>query len=359
VRILLAALGVLSVLGTGSPNPAAQTIYRSESGPITAFAVDGNLLAWFTPGAHSCNTVHVLSLTGVKVTLPKPGTRNVTCRWSLGDRPVDLAIAEKSGGALWTLPEEAQVDLDYVVGADAAQPRERRFDQVAHTRAGAGLWLGGMAGSGSTLVYAVTTVAYVDQVACLSGGSCRLKIAGGTIHRVVGRRSSVVHDTGPAVAVAAAAGRIAYIPARGVGPQGLPLPNRSAPIRVRSARTGALLARVAPRGLPLGLALAPHVLALLVRNGKRTSIAWYAPVRGNRLGSVRVPRTTSARLAVSDRMIVYRVGKVLHAIDVAGRRQHLLLKAAVTPVGLSVDGNRILWAENIDGRGRIRSLVVR
>jgi hypothetical protein len=357
--MLLAALGVLSVLGSGSPQPGPQTIYRDASGPIAAFAADGDLLAWFSAGVHRCNAVHVLSLTGVKVTLPKPGTQNVTCRWSVGAGPVDLAIAERSVGALWTLNQEAQVDLDYVVGADAARPRERRFDQVAHTRAGAGLWLGGIAGSGSTLVYAVTTVAYVDQVACLSGGSCLLKVAGGAIHRIVGRRNPIVRNTGPAVAVAVAAGRVAYIPARGIGTQGLPTASRGAPVPVRSARTGEIVTRIGPSGLPVGIALAAHVLALLERSGERTIIAWYDPVHGTRLGSLRVPRGTSPRIAASDRMIVYSVRRVLHAIDVAPDRVRTLLTTAAAPVGLSVEGNRILWAENLAGRGRIRSLVVR
>ncbi len=359
MRTFLAVFGVLSVLGSGSPQPGVQTVYRDATGPVAAFAVDGDLLAWFSPGTHTCNAVHVLSLTGVKVTLPKPGTRNVTCRWSVGSGPVLLAIAGKPVGALWTLNQQAHVDLDYVVGADAAQPRERRFDQVAHTRAGAGIWLGGIAGSGSALVYAVTAVAYVDQVACLSGGSCRLKIAGGAVHRVVGRHDPVVPDTGPAVAVAAAEGRIAYIPARAIGPQGAPVADSNAPIPVRSAGTGAIVARVAPPGLPVGIALAPHLLAMLVRRGEHTRIAWYDPVPGTRLGSLGVPAATSPRIAASNRMIVYDVGRALHAIDVSRHEKRAVLKLPAVPIGLSVEGNRVFWAENVGGRGRIRSLVVR
>ncbi|HXH97422.1 MAG TPA: hypothetical protein VNH40_09460 [Gaiellaceae bacterium] len=358
MRLLLAALGVLSLLGSGSPQPDVQTVYQDTSGPITAFAADGALLAWFERGAHRCNAVHVVSLTGVKVTLPKQAARNVTCRWSVGDGPVSLAVAEKTVGALWTLKEEAQINLDYVVGADASHPRERRFDQVAHTPAGAGRWLGGIAGNGSTLVYAVTEVGYVDQVACLSGGSCRLKLTGGAIHQVVGRRNPAVPDTGPAVAVAVAAGRVAYIPADDIGPGGLPLATADAPIPVRSARTGELVTSIAPDGLALGIALAPHVLALLVRRGEQTSVAWYDPADGTLLGSVSVPQATSPRLAASDTMIVYTVGKALYAIDLTGASAQKLLATPVTPFGVSVDDNRVLWAENVDGLGRIRSLVV-
>jgi hypothetical protein len=356
--MLLAALGVLSVLGSGPPQPEAQTVYQDASGPIVAFTADGDLMAWFSPGTHACNAVQMLSLTGAKATLPKSGTQNVTCRWNVGDGPVGLAVAAKSGGALWTLNEEAQVDLDYVVGADIAHGRERRFDQLAHTRAGAGRWLGGIAGDGSTLVYAVTEVGYVDQVACLSGGPCRLKVSGGAIHQVVGRKNPTVPGTGPAVAVAVSAGRIAYIPARAIGAAGLPVPSADAPISVRAASTGALISSISPGGVPLGIALAPHVLALLVRHGTQTTVTWYDPATGTLLGTVNVPQTTSPRLAVSDQTIVYSAGKVLYAIDVAGRQVSTLLAAPVPPVGLSVDGGRVLWAENVGGLGRIRSLAV-
>lgn len=356
--MLLATVGVLSVLGSGPAQPNVQTVYQDASSPITAFAADGDLVAWFSPGAHACNAVHILSVTGVSMTLPKPGTQNVTCRWNVGGGPVELAIAQKSGEALWTLNEEAQVDLDYVVGADVSSPRERRFDQLAHTGTGAGRWLGGIAGNGSTLVYAVTEISYVDQVACLSGGPCRLQITGGAIHQIVGRRNPAVPNTGPAVAVAVAAGRVAYIPAHDIGAGGLPAPSAAAPIPVRSARTGSLVASIIPGGVPLGIALAPHVLALLVRRGGQMTVAWYDPANGTPLGSVSVPQTTGARLAASDQMIVYAVGKELHAIDPSSQQTSTLVTLPVTPVGLSVVGNRVLWAENVAGLGRIRSLVV-
>ena len=357
VRIFLAALGILSVIGAGTSGAGGpQTVYRSTTGPISAFAADGSLLAWFAPGGHTCNAVHVLSLSGVKLTLPKPGTDNVTCRWSIGAAPVRLAIAETSGAALWTLHQRSQVDLDYVVGADASDPLERRFDQLAHTLSGAGLWLGGIAGSGSTLAYAVTVVAYVDQVACLSGGSCRLKIAGGGVRLVVGRRNPLIPGTGPAVALAASSGRIAYIPAAGVGKDGLPVASSGVSIPVRSAQGGALLARIEPQGLPVGIALAPHLLALVERGSDVTDIDWYDPDSGDQLGSVRVPSATGTHLSATDQVIVYRVDHTVREIDVATATTRTLVTAPVRPIGLSLDGNRLFWAENIRGKGRIRSL---
>jgi hypothetical protein len=248
--------------------------------------------------------------------------------------------------------------LPTVGGAQPAPPLARRFDQLAHTPAGAGLWLGGIAGSGSTLVYAVTEVGYVDQVACLSGGSCRLRIAGGGVRLVLGRRNPLIPGTGPAVAVAASGGRIAYIPAADVDVRGRPVASSTRAIPVRTARGGLVIARIEPAGLPLGIALAPHLLALIERSGRETRVDWYDPGSGHRLGSVRVSRAASTHLAAGDREIVYRVGRELHAIDVATGRTRTLVTTPVTPVGLSLDGDRVFWAENLLGKGRIRSLAV-
>jgi hypothetical protein len=357
VRLLLAAAGILSVVsGSGSSGPSVETLYHSSSGTIASFAQDGELLAWFSPGSGHCNTVHVLSLRGVEVTLPKPGTNNVTCRWTIGKAPVGLALGAQAGGALWTLHEQASVDLDYVLGADVREPRERRFGQLAHTRAGAGLWLGGVAGDGDTLVYSLATVGYVDQLGCLSGGSCRRTITGGGVHRIVGRRDSVVRGTRAALQVAASAGRIAYIRAAAVPSDGRPVANAHLPIEVREATTGDLVSRVEPDGLPLAVALAPHHVAVLARTAGKLHVSWYEADSGRRVGSVPVPRGAAAQLTASDRVVVYRVGTLIEGIDLASHRAHELVRAASRPIGLSLEGTRLAWAENLEGTGRIRAL---
>jgi hypothetical protein len=360
VRLLLAAAGILSAIGTGaSGSPGVQTLYRNAHGPITSFAQDGQLLAWFSTGSDGCNAVHIFSLGGVVVRLPKPGTTNVTCRWTIGTATVGLAIAATNGSALWTLEERASVDLDYVVGAQVRDPRERRFSQLAHTDAGAGLWLGGVAGDGRTLVYSSATVGYVNQVACLSGGSCRRRIVGGGVHRVVGRRNPLVPGTRAALQVAAGGGRIAYIRAGGVSDEGRPIASASLPVDVRTAATGALVARVEPAGVPLALALSANRLALLTRSSGRLQVTWYVAATGRRLGAVRMPPGTSPQLTASDRVVVYRVGRVIGAIDLTSHRAHKLVRAAATPIGLSIEGTRVAWAENVKGTGRIRALYLR
>lgn len=357
VRLLIAAAGILSLVGSGFSGPGVQTLYRSPTGPISAFAQDGQLLAWYAPGkAGRCNAVHVLSLRGVTVTLPKAGTSNVTCRWTMGSGPLELAVASGEGSTLWTLHQEGSVDLDYVVGAAVRSQQERRFYQLAHTRAGAGLWLGSVAGSGSTLVYSTITVAYRDQASCLSGGSCARKIERGDIHRIVGRRDPLVPHSQAALQVATAEGRIAYVRAAGVDAGGRPVANAHLPLEIRTATTGKLVSRPRPDGVPVAIALSPHVLAVLARRGGKLHISWYDVASGRRVGILRVPPTTSPVLGASDRDVVFHVGRVIEALDLGSRRAHKLIKAAAPPIGLSLSGARVAWAENVDGHGRIRAL---
>ncbi len=235
-----------------------QTLYASPTGTIAAFAQDGSVLAWFSASKKKCNKIWLLSLaTSGQVSLPdeSASARSVTCQWDVAP-PVRLALADTN--VLWTLRDKlSPLPFDYLLGAGAGPQSmgtdERRFQEIAHAGHGAGLWFGGIAGdssrNGATLVYGVTAVTYVDEIACLSKGSCAMKIAGGGVHRIVGRRDPVIPNTPPVIAVAVSGTSVAYIPAGPtVGKGGQPVASADVPIEVRDARTGALVLSVTPDG---------------------------------------------------------------------------------------------------------------
>jgi hypothetical protein len=362
VRTVLAALALAaSALHTGAAALRPQTLYQAPHQQIAAFAQDGPFLAWFAPSAKNCNVVHVLALAnGGQVRLPDQSANapNVTCHWVVVP-PVQLALAQRADNVLWTLREPAPVPFDYVLGAGVADPLERRFSEVAHGKSGVGLWLGGVAGDGTTLVYATASVAYVDEVACLAGGSCRKKLVGGGIHRIVGRNDQLVPNTSATVAVAASDGKIADVQAAAaVGKTGTPVASASLPVEVRDAQTGKVTARIAPRGVPEAVALSTKVLATLERSSLGLRIAWYDPDNGAARGSIPVPKGTSHDLSASDQLIVFEVGRSIRVVDVDSHGVRTLATAAATPIGVSVEGSRIAWAENLKGRGRIRAIFV-
>ena len=374
MRMLLGALALAaSIVHTATRTGQVETLYTSPPHQaIAAFAQDGNLVAWFAPGsAKSCNEVWLWQLGGAQQRLPAQGgtNRNVTCGWQVpSGAPVGLAVAANGGSPalLWTLHESATQSLrfDYVLGATVADPTERRFQQVAHGTHGPGLWLTGVAGSDGTLVYAVTQVAYKNQVDCLTSpktpGACDLEIVGGGIYRVVGRKlPQPIKDAPASVQVAASGNEVAFVPATDSSPtDGHPFATPNVSIEVRTVDMGTFVASVSTDGTPEAIALSSSTLALLGRVGDKVVLSWYALPDGSPLGSVELPQKTAPALSASEDAIVFRVGRSIRVVDVQTQKVRTVATATSTPIGLSIAGTRIAWAENVAGRGRIRAITL-
>lgn len=353
-----AAAGAIALATVAGPRlPVVQTIHSGHD-RVAAVTQDGQLLAWLDVSATGCNSVHVLGARGATSSAPKPAAASMTCRWDVGDGKPQLALAAGASAALWTLHEGGGAPLDYVMTASLDGP-EMRVDKLAHDSDGTGLWLGGVAGAGTTLAYSVADVEYVDKLGCLSGGSCKRRIAGGGIHVVVNGQQRLLPGSRPALELAVSAGRIAYVQATSpdpAGPAGPPLPGSRPPVRVVSATTGATVSSVQPLGVPLAIALSPNVLAILSRSQDSEAVSWYDTASGTKLGSVAVSTKAAPELAASDGVLVYRVGRVLRAISVRTGRIRMLARAAVAPLGFTLAGSRLTWAENGDGTSRIRAV---
>lgn len=344
---------------TTAAAPRPETIWSQAHTSIAAFAQDGPYLAWFSPGTNACNAVHLRSLTtGVEVKLPSQTVHNVTCRFARAvAEPVGLALAGTR--ALWTLPQSTPLPLDYLLGASVGDTMERRFQEVAHTPRGVGQWLGGVAGSGNTLTYAITTVDYEDEAGCLAGTSpCTLVKSGGGVFRVHGRVAVHVPDTQPAVDVATSGDAIAYVPTNGIAKDGRPHAGADLPVTIVDADTGQQIAAVVPQGVPAAIALSSRVLATLERTALGLRLAWYSAHTGQPLGSVPVPKATTPSLSANDRVIVFRVGRSIRAVDVASHRVRTLFRTARKPIGLSLSGSWLRWAENVGTSARIRAAYV-
>jgi hypothetical protein len=300
---------------------------------------------------------------GLQRDLPKQrDSHNVTCRWNVGHSPVQLAIAGKTSNALWTLHESSPLEFDYLVGAGAGDRRERRLQELAHTNRGNGLWFGGIAGDGTTLAYAVTSVEYADEAGCLAGThSCLMQIAGGGgVYRVVGRQRPklVPGTTRGAVAIAVGGGRIAYVGTGSITKRGKPVAGADLPIQVVNASNGQVVSSISPEGTPLAIALSAHVLAALERTPLGLRLATYSASGGQPIGSTPVAFTTSRELTASDRLVVFHVGRSIRAVQIATGRVRSLITAAARPIGLSLEGSRLAWAENLKHGARIRALHV-
>jgi len=71
-----------------------------------------------------------------------------------------------------------------------------------------------------------------------------------------------------------------------------------------------------------------------------------------------VPAQTTASLALADGAVVFRVGNSIRTVDLTSQAVKTIATATATPIGLSASGSRVAWAENVNGRGRIRAVTL-
>ena len=360
MRFLVVTAGLLVLAGSAiAGRPTAHTLRKSTGGPIVAIAQNNSVASWltFNTNKKACNEVHILSPGKPDRILPQPESSTMTCTWNLGDGQPQLAVASKISTALWTLHESSTSPIDWVVAASVGGP-ERHLKQLVHASDGTGDWLGGVAGAGKTLAYSWDDVEYVDPAGCLSGGKCKQRIADGGIHIVTATTDTPLPGVEPALQLAAASGRIAFVPATIVhGHRPSATTNESLPIV--DAVTGNVLAQPKVHGIPLAIALSAHVFAVLTTlAGPHDRISWFSATNGKKLGSALVAASTAPQLAANDQLIVYRVGRVLRGISTHTGRQAKLVQTALNPLGLSLAEGRLIWAENHNHGGRLRALTV-
>lgn len=359
MRVLLAAAVSLVAVAAPAAGATPKTLVSLSGTTIVGFAQNGPFYAWFVKGGRRCNTIHIRSLINpLSAVVPNVDAHNVTCTWQIGNNPIPLAI-DTNANTLWTLSESTPLQYDYLIGAGAlpANKSERRLQQLAHTSKGAGLWLGGIAGSGNTLAYAVTSVDYKDEAGCLAGtDTCDMMIVSGGVYRLDGWHPKLVYDRA-AIALAASQNTIAIVPTDSVTKNGQPVAGADLPIIVVNAKTGAQISSFSPQGTPVAIALSAHVLATIERTPIGTRIAWYNPLTGSAIGSAPVATAAAPELTVSDKYVVFRIGRSIRSIDIATGQIRTLARAAATPIGLSLVGTRLAWAEDLkNGTARVRAL---
>ena len=372
MRVLFAALA-LAAAGAPAAGSAVGRVGHEAADAVQASArADPRVRAgrsadrWFAPGsaaAKACNAVHVFTPSnGLLFVLPTQNgsARNVTCRWLVRGPTVQLALAWRSSNVLWTLRERSPLPFDYVVGAGLTDKKERRFQEIAHARLGEGLWLGGIAGDSSTLVYAVTSVAYVDEVACLAGtGTCRKTVGGGGIYRLVGRRRPQLVPGTLGRRRGGDRRRRGRVRAGGVGRRERPpgLQGRQADPRGRCDHGEAAVRRQPTRRTRGGGARVErggHARA--DAEGPADRVLRPEQRRSQLVGASAVGHVARAeRQQPAGRL---PLGPHIRGIDVQTHRMHVLARAAADPIGLSLDGSRLAWAENVNGSGRIRALYL-
>ncbi|MFN2470628.1 MAG: hypothetical protein ABR583_06495 [Gaiellaceae bacterium] len=342
MRALAVAAITLTVAGAaGQARPAAPRTIITARGPITAFAQDGRFLAWATEerGRRCARMVRLRDVARGRERVLTQADRP-TCRSVARVNELAVAAGPRGASVLWKRFETGNFAYHWLSSASFSEPRERDLGPVAelvHDDLRVSL-----AGDSSFLGYGWS---HSGNGECLAGG-CSYTIQKGGVTRIVAGKPAPVPAVPPTALVATDGTHLVLLVRGAVGERTKP----SAPLRrveVREAATGRLVRALESAGSVRGLAIDGDHVALLtagaielhsVAGGRQTTVAVSARATGLSLAGTR---------------IVFRVGR---SIRLLGGGE--LARAAATPIGFSLEGGRLAWAENVKGRGRIRTLAL-
>jgi hypothetical protein len=348
-RVLVAALAALLVVPAAAAAPAPVRTVAQAPGPIVAFDQDGPWLAWVEGGHARCRwQVRLANFrTGEVRTVNRRG--GVTCAAGVTAR---LAVA--GGRVVWSVWRRGSgmtIEETWVYSAGWSAPEQRLARLVLDEPVG-GTVVGDLAGDGSTLVWSRVETSIPPD--CDPYAGCEPEAFGvaGGVEGLAG--------AGAALFLAAAAGRVAVVAAEPVTPY-LDAPRPRREVEIRSARTGELLLAVRTRTPIADVALSRDLLAVRSPAG---AVDLYEADTGallesdQLLGGLRTPDP----LSLWGQRFVFGFGgggRQIYLIDVGVGLTRLVTDAAARPLGLSIEGLRIAWAENRGSRGRIRAVVLR
>jgi hypothetical protein len=362
MRVLATLVALVAVSPAAAPVPAPPPRTRTlvvASGPITAFAQNGHFVAWASaePQSARCSML-------VRIRDLSRGYQNAvtdaagdTCRSDLLVSRLALGVSLDSRGddahALWLRYEAGNNQYWYLSTASLDSPHERRIADLVYPSSSEVRV--SLIGAGPVLGYAWSAAGVVEENDCLTTGlPCPFRVLDGGEVRVGVVTDSPQPQIPPAAAAAASgergSGRLALLVRGDVGEDTSP----NAPLReieVRSSSVfGPLVSRFTVTRPVRTIAVSSNTVAVLTDR----AIERYT-ISGTLHATNPVPATTAPELSISTAGIVYHVGR---SIRVVGRGQ--VAVAASAPIGLSIDGSRIAWAENVHVGaalvGRIRAL---
>jgi hypothetical protein len=354
---LVLALGATSAAGIGGrsldvgSDPGTVVL---ANGPIVGFAQDGGRIAWASrePRNKPCRyVVRIRTLASRRqVSVSKPG--GPACH----SAPKALALA--GDRALWMVRScgnECDEEID--VGSLAA-PRDERVALLTSNPGQVIRYAGAtsLAGDGGTLAFGWLDVDLEVTPDCSLTDRCRTLIRSATVARLLDgdpREGGFINLPGAAPAAMALSGDVLAILVR--GRVGEPPNDRPSEVELRNVSSGELLDHLDLEGAVSAIALSkPDQVAVLVDRPAGRYLEVYRA--GSLVVGDRVPWTTAPVLSSSGSRIVFRVGRSIELFYV-DQGTHHLATAAATPIGLSIEGRRVAWGENVRFGGRLRGRV--
>ena len=350
----LAAILLVSTVPAAAAAPVAnkpRTLVHAK-GPITGFAQDGGRIAWQSVEASNRRCPYLVR---IRTLAAKKQTAVVraggpTCRFAgqeLAEGPQGFALAEDR--AIWKLRESGNNQYIRLVSGSLRAPQDRQVgSQFVYSNVDSSNYAL-LLGDTGTIVAAYYRAAQEDTEECNDAGNCRYLVREGGVFRVVGTRLVRVRGAPPAALAALSGSRVAIVT---VGRPGEELDRSMRNVEVHDVRSGTLRGRFLARSEVRAVAIGGSTVAVLTSR----TIDRYT-FSGELVASTRVPARTAPELSMSESRIVYRVGLSIRAIFVARGASRVVASAKAEPVGLSIEGTRVAWAENVTREGRTRGRI--
>ena len=188
-----------------------------------------------------------------------------------------------------------------------------------------------------------------------------LVVTGGGVRLVPPQASGqpqAIPGVAPPALFAVGQGRVAVVPARSPTPPGewVPRVAEDGPVDVYDV-AGHLLMSTTLQGIVRDVALVGQDAAVLLEQPDGSKVILRFDARNGTLHSrSRLLPLGALDLSAGGGGVVFRAGLGIYTLR--GRTPRLVARAAGTPIGISIEGRRIAWAENVHGRGRIRTVTL-
>ena len=356
--MVVLVLGAAVTLGAVASSRAADTgTLRLSQSPEMLALVKGHVIGV----AQTADSVAWLESTasGCRLRIQTSNSRSTrTFRYAEGCLPdQDLALTTHS--AAWGGYEEVRCSETTAAVYAETNQRSRLVQEIPGDCLGYGTSFQGLVSDGSSFFYSLLmTSPKPFSSRCGEGGACFFRLAGGRIMRITGSRPLPVRGLPPAVLLAASNGRIALVaPTRrgesnGHGALDWPRAALDGGVQIRSTSSGSLVGSFRPAGLVRSVSLSAYRAVVLVQSGQGRRIEWYDADSGIRLGAAPVPSATAA-ISTDGRFVAFATRTTVFVLDLETGAQRLLRHATGDVVSVSVDGGRVVWAENIASTARI------
>ena len=347
--LLLVVLVAAPAAGTSATKSTVKVLVRTKT-PIAAFAQNAGSVAWGVEHAKGCKAaLHIRVLATRKervVFAPR-------CYDYPFYQPQLVGLA--GGRALWLAGDIVSHwgDDTYLLVAGASATQAHRLAYVPQ-QSGGGEWVTAIVSNGTTLAYG-----FVNSGCNLNEGTCDSYPITGAAFTLTGTNRQAVPQSGPPLDIAVSGSRIALLPASlsGTTADQWSIPPADDPLVIRSLATGSLVVQIPPAGGSFHeVALSGNTVASFVTRSDGLHLERYDASSGGLIDSTLVPANSSS-LSLAGARAVFQSGRKIELIAAGSTTVTTLAVAAADPIALSVSGNRIAWAENSRGAGRIVAVV--